>query len=123
MSHLEVGLRPKVRIAARHREKFLNLLAVAIAVLSLLVRLSASLEEPMVDDRSPTAKAMAIVSQITSIGIALVLPTIAGRGFDVWLGTGPALLLVGIALGFLVAGFQFFRLIKRLEKDTESKTN
>ncbi|MDB2686404.1 AtpZ/AtpI family protein [Mariniblastus sp.] len=77
----------------------------------------------MVDDRSPTAKAMAIVSQITSIGIALVLFTIAGRGFDIWLDTSPALLLVGIALGFSVAGFQFLRLIKKLEKDSESKTD
>ena len=112
---------PKVRITARHREKFLNLLAVAIAVLDLLVRLSASLEELMVDDRSPTAKAMSIVSQITTIGLLAVMPIVIGSWVDSWLGCKPILILLGVVLGFTAAGFQLMRLVRTLEANKKTK--
>ena len=121
MSHLRVGLGLKVRIAARHREKFLNLLTVAIAVLGLLVRLSASLEEPMVDDRSPTAKAMSIVSQITTIGLLVIMPIVIGGWADNWLGCKPILILLGVVLGFTAAGFQLMRLVRTLEANNKTK--
>lgn len=121
MSHLRVGLGPKVRIAARHREKFLNLLTVALAVLGLLVRLSASLEEPMVDDRSPTAKAMSIVSQITTIGLLAIVPIVIGNWVDNWLVTKPIFILVGLVFGFIAAGFQLMQLVQKLERDRKSK--
>ena len=121
MSHLRVGLGPKVRIAARHREKFLNLLTVAIAVLGLLVRLSASLEEPMVDDRSPTAKAMSIVSQITTIGLLAIVPIVIGSWADDWLGTKPIFILVSVVFGFVAAGFQLMQLVRKLQEDRKSK--
>lgn len=76
----------------------------------------------MVDDRSPTAKAMSIVSQITTIGVAMVLPTIAGHGLDKWLGTAPVLLLIGLALGFLTGGIQFVRMVRKLSEDEKPGT-
>ena len=111
----------KVRIVARHREKILNLYAVPLAVLSLLVRLSASLESPMVDDRSPTAKAMSIVSQITTIGLLAIVPIVIGSWVDSWLGTKPIFLLVSVVFGFTAAGFQMMQLVRKLERDGESK--
>jgi F0F1-type ATP synthase assembly protein I len=73
----------------------------------------------MVDDRSPTAKAMSVVSQITSIGVSAALPVIAGYALDNWLESKPVFVLVGIVLGFLTSGMQFMRLVRKLEKDAE----
>ena len=92
-----------------------------LAVPCLLVRLSASLEDLMVDDRSPTAKAMSITSQITTIGLLAILPIVIGNWLDNWLGTKPLFILVGVVLGFVAAGFQLTRLVRKLEKDR--KTN
>ena len=93
----------------------------AIAVLDLLVRLSASLEELMVDDRSPTAKAMSIVSQITTIGLLAVMPIVIGSWVDSWLGCKPILILLGVVLGFTAAGFQLMRLVRTLEANKKTK--
>ena len=120
MSHPEVDLALKVRVAARHRENFLNLLAAPLVVPCLLVRLSASLEEPMVDDRSPTAKAMSIVSRITTISLLAILPIVIGSWLDGWLGYKPVLTLLGMVFGLTAAGFKMIRLVKKLEKDSSA---
>ena len=120
MSHLEVDPAPKILIAARHRENFLNLLAAPLVVPCLLVRLSASLEEPMVDDRSPTAKAMSIVSRITTISLLAILPIVIGSWLDGWLGYKPVLTLLGMVFGLTAAGFKMIRLVKKLEKDSSA---
>ncbi len=104
-----------------HREKILNLLPVALVVLGLLVRLSASLEKPMVDDRSPTAKAMSIVSQITTIGLLAIVPIVIGNWVDSWLCTKPIFILVSVVFGFTAAGFQLMQLVQKLERDRKSK--
>ena len=92
-----------------------------LAVLGLLVRLSASLEELMVDDRSPTAKAMSIVSQITTIGLLAILPIVIGSWGDGWLGCKPVLTLLGVVFGLTAAGFQLMRLVRMLEANTNKK--
>ena len=74
----------------------------------------------MVDDRSPTAKAMSITSQITTIGLLAILPIVIGNWLDNWLGTKPLFILVGVVLGFVAAGFQLTRLVRKLDKDRKS---
>jgi len=75
----------------------------------------------MVDDRSPTAKAMSIVSQITTIGLLAVVPMAIGGWVDSWLGCKPILTLVGVVLGLTAAGFQLMRLVRTLEANRKAK--
>ena len=75
----------------------------------------------MVDDRSPSAKAMAVVSQITSITLMAILPLLGGLGLDNWLETKPLFILLGGAFGFMAAGFQLTRMVKQLEAESKSK--
>jgi F0F1-type ATP synthase assembly protein I len=74
----------------------------------------------MVDDRSPIAKAMSIVSQITTIGLVAILPIVAGDYLDGRLVTKPAFVLVGVVLGFSAAGLQLMRLVRSLERSQKS---
>ena len=69
----------------------------------------------MVDDRSPSAKAMSIVSQITTIALLAIVPMVIGSWLDGWLGWKPILTLVGVVLGLTAAGFQLMRLVRSLE--------
>lgn len=75
----------------------------------------------MVDDRSPSAKAMAVVSQITGIALMAILPLLGGYGLDSWLLTKPLFVILGGVFGFVTAGFQLTRLVKQLEADSKSK--
>ena len=70
----------------------------------------------MVDDRSPTAKAMSIASQITTVGLVAVMPIVVGSWVDNWLNTKPIFILIGVVLGFVAAGFQLMRLVRALNK-------
>jgi F0F1-type ATP synthase assembly protein I len=70
----------------------------------------------MVDDRSPTAKAMSIASQITTVGLVAVMPIVMGRWVDNWLATKPIFILIGVVLGFVAAGFQLMRLVRSLNQ-------
>jgi hypothetical protein len=51
---------------------------------------------------SPMAEAMKVVSKITGIGLTFVLPIIAGNWLDNYLGT-YWLGITGVILGFVVA--------------------
>jgi F0F1-type ATP synthase assembly protein I len=70
----------------------------------------------MVDDRSPTAKAMSIASQITTVGLVAVMPIVMGSWVDNWLATKPIFILIGVVLGFVAAGFQLMRLVRSLNQ-------
>lgn len=67
------------------------------------------------DTRAPMAKAMDLVSQITTISLVSVLPAVGGYFIDKWLGTEVIFLLLGLALGMTAAGFQMASLVKRLD--------
>ena len=75
----------------------------------------------MVDDRSSSAKAMSIVSQITTIGLLAIMPMVIGSWLDGWLGWKPILTLVGVVLGLTAAGFQLMRLVRSLEAEKKTK--
>ena len=75
----------------------------------------------MVDDRSPSAKAMSIVSQITTIGLLAIVPIVIGSWVDGRFGTKPIFILVSVVFGFTAAGFQLMQLVRKLERDRKSK--
>ena len=61
------------------------------------------------------------LAELSSIGMTLVLATViglaAGYYLDRWLGTSPWLVMIGLGLG-IVAGFvNFFRSVKRAERN------
>ena len=73
------------------------------------------------DTRSPTAKALDLVSQITTISLTAVLPAVGGYFIDNWLGTKIVFILIGLALGMTGAGFQLMKLVNKLERHDSSK--
>ncbi|MEL7497941.1 MAG: AtpZ/AtpI family protein [Planctomycetota bacterium] len=76
----------------------------------------------MVDDRSPMAKALSLVSQIMSIGLIGILPVIIGYGLDAWLQFKLVFTLGLGMLGMFAAIYQLVRLVKRLEEDAKSNS-
>ena len=73
------------------------------------------------DTRSPMAKALDLVSQITTISLMAVLPAVGGYFIDDWLSTKIVFILIGLAIGMTAAGFQLLKLVKKLERDTKKK--
>ena len=73
--------------------------------------------KPPLDTRSPTAKALDLVSQITSIGLTAVLPALGGYFLDNWLGTKVLFVILGLVFGLIMAGLQLMRLVKKLERN------
>lgn len=63
------------------------------------------------------------LAELSSIGMTLVLATVIGLAIgyylDRWLGTSPWLVMIGLGLG-IVAGFvNFFRSVKRAERNAD----
>ena len=77
-------------------------------------------QQKSMDTRSPMAKALDLVSQITTISLTAVLPAVGGYFIDNWLGTTIVFILIGLALGMTGAGFQLMNLVKKLERQTAS---
>jgi dipeptide/tripeptide permease len=65
--------------------------------------------------RSSTAKAIETAHKITSVSLSFVIPILAGFYCDQWLGSRFVCLLVGMALGMLVAGMQLMKLVSSLQ--------
>ena len=77
----------------------------------------ASTEE---DTRSPSAKAMAWVSKITTISVMLVLPALGGYYLDQYLGTVALFLFLGMLVGMLASGWHLYKMVQfRMEQDGE----
>lgn len=72
------------------------------------------------DDRSPLARAMGLVHRIIASSLMLALPAVGGIWLDRRLETFPLLLILGVVLGVLSAGWNFYSLIVALSED-ESK--
>lgn len=64
------------------------------------------------DNRSAYARAMEMVTRLTAIGLEMALPGLGGFGLDRWLGTSPALLIVGVLLGFVLGMYELLRLAR-----------
>ena len=63
------------------------------------------------------AKALDLVSQITSIGLTAVVPALGGYFLDGWLGTKLLFVLLGLVVGLILAGLQLMKLVKKLEQN------
>ena len=73
------------------------------------------------DTRSPMAKALDLVSQISTISLMSVLPAVGGYFVDLWLNTKIVFILIGLALGMTVGGIQLMKLVKKLEESSAKK--
>jgi F0F1-type ATP synthase assembly protein I len=65
-------------------------------------------------DRSPVAMAFAWATTIMTLAAEIVVPALVGYGLDLKFGTRPLLLLIGFALGGVLATLGLARLTKNL---------
>jgi len=65
--------------------------------------------------RSSMAKAVELAHRVTSVSLSFVIPIVAGFYCDQWLGSGFVCLLIGLALGMLIAGMQLMKLVSSLQ--------
>lgn len=73
------------------------------------------------DTRSPTAKALSWVSNITAISVMMVLPAFGGYYLDQYFGTVALFMFIGMILG-LAAGFiQLMKLVSYRNAMTEKE--
>lgn len=78
--------------------------------MSLIFGAVRPMENP-IDDRSPTAKSLAKVSEIISLCLMMILPALIGYGLDNYLGTGFLITILGLIFGFTGSFLQLKRLV------------
>ncbi len=78
---------------------------------------------PPGSDRPPQGQAAQLVSLGTLLFACVAVGLAAGYFADRWLGTQPVLLLVGLGLGIVAAGVNFYRTIKTLNRMGDSDDN
>lgn len=71
------------------------------------------------DTRSPMAKALHRVSQITTMSLSFAIPIAAGSYLDSYLETGLTFTLILFVLGGLIAAVQLRKLIIDLEQTAD----
>ena len=71
-----------------------------------------NIEKTVVDDRSPTAKALSKTSEVTSICLLMIVPALIGYAVDRWLGTGFVFMVLGLVFGMSGAVMQLMRLVQ-----------
>jgi ATP synthase protein I len=74
-------------------------------------------------ERPPRGQAAQLVSLGTLLFACVAVGLAAGYFADRWLGTQPLLLLVGLGLGIVAAGVNFYRTIKMLNRMGDSDDN
>ena len=62
-----------------------------------------------------------MVSQITTISIMMVLPALGGYYLDQYLGTVALFFFLGMLLGIVSAGYQFYKLIEYRNRQLEEE--
>jgi ATP synthase protein I len=68
------------------------------------------------EDRPSRSQTAQLVNLGTMLFACVAVGLAAGYFADRWLGTGPWLLLIGLALGIAAAGVNFYRTIKTLNE-------
>ena len=71
---------------------------------------------PRQNGQSGLAVGMYWATRISSIGFAMVVPTVVGYWLDSKWGTSPWLVLMGASLGFATAMLDVARLARRLQQ-------
>ena len=71
----------------------------------------------MIGDKEERSRVFGALALVTGLGLTVVISIgvcgVAGYFADRWLGTSPALLIVGILLGVVVGAFQAYRLVMK----------
>ena len=67
--------------------------------------------DPVQDDRSPTAKAISKVAEITTISLMMIIPAIIGYFIDQQLGTFILCTGIGLVLGIASAVLQLMKFV------------
>jgi ATP synthase protein I len=73
------------------------------------------------EDRPSRSQTAQLVNLGTMLFACVAVGLAAGYFADRWLGTGPWLLLVGLALGIAAAGVNFYRTIKTLNEQNDNE--
>ncbi|MCA9212556.1 MAG: AtpZ/AtpI family protein [Planctomycetales bacterium] len=73
------------------------------------------------DQRSSTAKAYHVVSQVTTICFQFVLPVVFGYWTDIWLERSPIFTVCGLFLGMLLGTISFINFVKALSASNKYK--
>lgn len=72
------------------------------------------------DDRSPTAKALSKVSQITSISLMMIIPAIVGYFIDQRLSTLILFTALGLMVGMAAAIWQLVKFVAMEDRLSKS---
>lgn len=65
--------------------------------------------------RSATARGVELAHRVTSVSFSFVIPIVLGFYCDQWLGSRFVCMLIGLALGMLIAGLQLMKLVSSLQ--------
>ena len=76
-----------------------------------------------IDDRSPTAKAMSKVSEISTISLMMVIPAFIGHFVDKQFGTVILFTALGLVLGVTGAVLQLIKLVAPPKVPGDSKVD
>jgi F0F1-type ATP synthase assembly protein I len=71
------------------------------------------------DDRSTYAKAIEKASQVTTVALVMVVPSLLGYWLDSWLRTVPLFTALGLLIGMPAGIWQLIRMVNR---DTPGST-
>ena len=76
-----------------------------------------------IDDRSPTAKALSKVSQITAISLMMIIPAIIGYFVDQYFGTLILFTAIGLILGIAAAVKQLIDFVAHQDKNDSNQAS
>ena len=74
------------------------------------------------DDRSPSAKALSKVAQITSISLMMIVPAIIGYFVDQYFKTLILFTAIGLVLGIGCAIWQLIKFVALQDQDEENQS-
>jgi len=72
------------------------------------------------DQRSSSAKAMAMVTSITTISFMMVIPPLLGYYLDNWLGTVVLFMFLGVVFGLICGIWQLIKLVDHSDNASEA---
>ena len=76
-----------------------------------------------IDDRSPTAKALSKVSEISTISLMMVIPAFIGHFVDKHFGTVILFTALGLVVGVFGAIMQLIKLVSRPLEPADSESD
>ena len=81
------------------------------------------MDKTPVDDRSPMAKSLSKVSEITAICLLMIVPALVGYLIDQKIGTGFILTLIGLLIGMVGSVLQLMQLVKSTNQTMSGRSS